>query len=150
MIVIEEPEHHLYALRMTGMTMNLSLFDKLGGSAAVHATVEIFHTKILDDPKLKPFFKGVDMNDQKRKQRDFLTMAFGGPHNYDGQDLTEAHSYLVKMKGLSDEHFDAVAGHLQDTLTELDVPKDLAAEVMEIAGGTRDAVLGRKPKEQVA
>ena len=130
--------------------MEISLFDKLGGSAAVHAAVELFYTKILDDPMLTPFFRGVDMNDQKRKQRDFLTMAFGGPNNYDGQDLTEAHRYLVKMKGLTDEHFDAVAGHLQDTLTELNVPEDLAAEIMAIAGGTRDAVLGRKPKEQAA
>lgn len=130
--------------------MELSLFDKLGGSAAVYAAVELFYAKVLDDPNLKPFFAGVEMNDQKRKQRDFLTMAFGGPNNYDGQDLTEAHRYLVKMKDMSDEHFDAVAGHLQDTLTELNVAEDLAGEVMSIVEGTRAAVLGRKAKEQAA
>ena len=143
MIVIEPPDYDLYEFSLPGVTMELSLYDKLGGSAAVYACVELLYTKVLDDPNLSPFFEGADMNEQKRKQRDFLTMAFGGPRNYDGQALSDAHSYLVKMKGLSDEHFDAVAGHLQDTLTELNVPEDLAGEVMSIVAGTRDAALFR-------
>ena len=40
-------------------------------------------------------------------------------------------------------HFDAVAGHLKDTLAELGVPEDVVGEVMDIAGGTRDDVLNR-------
>ena len=69
-------------------------------------------------------------------------MVFGGPNNYSGRDLREGHAHLV-AKGLNDDHFNAVAGHLQATLEELNVPGDLIIEVMTIAGSTRDDVLNR-------
>jgi hemoglobin len=82
------------------------------------------------------------MDDQRAKQKSFLTMAFGGPNEYAGKDMREAHAPLVE-KGLNDSHFDAMAGHLQATLEELNVPADLIAQVMEIASSTRDDVLNR-------
>lgn len=45
-------------------------------------------------------------------------------------------------KGLSEVHFDVVAGHLQTTLEELNVAENLITEVMAIAGSTRNDVLG--------
>ena len=90
------------------------------------------------------------MSELKKNQRDFLTMAFGGPSESEGQDLADADSYRVKMKGLSDEHCDAVAGHLQATLEELDVPSALVGEVMEIAGRARNAIIGRVEGQKAA
>ena len=77
-------------------------------------------------------------------------MAFGGPNNYDGQDLAEAHSYMVKFKGLDRAHFDAVARHLQSVLNELNVPVSIANEIMEIAGSTRASVLGESVEKRAA
>jgi hemoglobin len=77
------------------------------------------------------------MDQQIGKQKAFLTMAFGGPANYTGKDLREAH----KGMQLTEEHFGAVAGHLQATLEQLNVPQDLIAEVMGIAASTHDDVL---------
>jgi two-component system chemotaxis sensor kinase CheA len=82
------------------------------------------------------------MDAQREKQKAFLTMVFGGPNSYTGRDLRSAHAGLVE-KGLDDSHFDAVAGHLQATLDELGVPVHLAGQVMDLAAGTRDDVLGR-------
>jgi hemoglobin len=82
------------------------------------------------------------MDKQRAKQKAFLTMAFGGPKQYTGRDLRTAHGSLVK-RGLSDSHFDAVAKHLQATLQELKVPAHLIAQVMAVAGSTRNDVLGR-------
>ena len=82
------------------------------------------------------------MDDQRAKQKSFLTMAFGGPNEYTGKDMREAHAPLV-VKGLNDSNFEAMAGHLQATLEEHNVPADLIAQVMEIAGSTRDDVLNR-------
>lgn len=120
-----------------------SLFEKLGGAAAVDAAVEIFYKKVLADPSLKPFFEGIDMTKQIKKQKNFLTVAFGGPNNYSGVGLRNAHKKLVKEKGLSDRHFDAVIGHLGATLKELKVPDNLIKEVAEIGESTRNDVLGR-------
>ena len=122
--------------------MDATLYDRLGGEAAVDAAVDLFYRKVLGDTNLSSFFDTVDMDGQRAKQKSFLTMVFGGPNTYNGKDLRAAHAPLVD-KGLKDSHFDAVAGHLKDTLAELGVPEDVAGEVMDIAGGTRDDVLNR-------
>lgn len=120
--------------------MTDSLFERLGGEGAVNAAVDIFYRKVLTDPGINQFFDTTDMAAQHEKQKSFLTMAFGGPNNYSGQDLRAAHAPLVE-KGLNDSHFGAVAGHLQSTLQELDVAPALIDEVMAIAGSTHDDVL---------
>ena len=124
------------------MAKKKTLYDKLGGEPAVDAAVDIFYRKVLADDLIAHFFEGVDMDRQSGMQKAFLTMVFGGPNKYTGKDLRTAHAHLVK-DGLSDPHFDAVAGHLQATLEELNVPAELVDEVMAIAGSTRDDVLGR-------
>ena len=114
-----------------------SLYEQLGGEAAIKAAVEIFYKKVLADPLLSPFFDGIDMDRQVGKQRAFLTTVFGGPDAYDGADMRDAHRHL----NLEEKHFNAVAGHLQATLEELNVPKNLIDEVMAIAASTHDDVL---------
>jgi hemoglobin len=66
-----------------------TLFEQLGGEAAVDAAVGIFYRKVLADDRINSFFEGVDMEKQAAKQKAFLTMAFGGPHNYTGKDMRE-------------------------------------------------------------
>lgn len=121
--------------------MSDSLFEKIGGEGAVNAAVDIFYRKILVDSRIAKFFDTIDMDKQIVKQKSFLTMAFGGPNEYSGKDMREAHAPLVE-KGLNESHFNAVAGHLQATLEELKVPAELIAEVMAIAASTHDDVLG--------
>lgn len=118
-----------------------SLFDKLGGTAAVDAAVEIFYKKVLADDHIKHFFRGIDMPKQAQKQKAFLTMAFGGPNSYSGTGMVKAHAHLVR-RGLDDSHFDAVMGHLGDTLTELSVPEALIAEAAGVAESVRNDILG--------
>jgi two-component system chemotaxis sensor kinase CheA len=118
-----------------------SLYAKIGGEAAVDAAVDTFYRKVLEDENINRFFDNVDMDAQRAKQKAFLTMVFGGPNEYTGKDLAEAHAHLV-ADGLNDSHFDAVAGHLSATLEELGVAPELASEVMTIAASTRDDVLG--------
>lgn len=119
-----------------------SLYEKIGGQPAVEAAVDIFYRRVLNDERISHFFADVDMDRQIGKQKAFLTMAFGGPHHYTGQDMRRAHAPLV-ARGLNDGHFDAVAEHLQGTLEELGVAPDLVQQVMDIAGSTRNEVLGR-------
>ena len=115
----------------------MSVYEKIGGADAVDAAVDIFYRKVLGDDLISHFFDDVDMERQIAKQTGFLTMAFGGPHHYSGKDMREAHKHM----NIKEEHFTAVAGHLQSTLEELNVPKDLIDEVMAIAASTHDDVL---------
>jgi hemoglobin len=119
-----------------------SLYEQIGGEPAVNAAVDIFYRKVLQDNTVNKFFEGVDMNKQAAKQKAFLTMAFGGPHNYTGEDMRRGHAHLV-ARGLNDSHFDAIMGHIASTLTELKVPANLIAQAAAIAESTRKDVLGK-------
>ncbi len=122
--------------------MTQSLYDKIGGEAAVNAAVDIFYRKVLADERINKFFDGVDMEKQAAKQKAFLTYAFGGPNHYTGKDMREGHAHLVE-RGLDDTHVDAVIENLGATLKELNVPDELIAEVASVAESVRDDVLGR-------
>jgi hemoglobin len=122
--------------------MPTSLFEQLGGAAAVDAAVDIFYRKVLKDKRIAHFFDSVNMDGQRAKQKAFLTMAFGGPRHYTGKDMRAAHAHLV-ARGLTDVHFDAVAENLQATLRELKVAEPLVKQVIAIAASTRSDVLGR-------
>jgi len=119
-----------------------SLYQKLGGKAAVDAAVESFYKKVLADDRIKHFFDDVNMDKQRRKQKEFLSAAFGGPTAYAGKDMRRAHANLP---GLNESHFNAVAENLQQTLEELKLSKELIDQVMAIAASTKDDVLNRKP-----
>ena len=122
--------------------MSATLYEKIGGEPAVDAAVNIFYRKVLNDYRINRFFDNTDMDKQIAKQKAFFTMAFGGPNNYTGQDMRDAHANLVKT-GLNEDHFNAVMEHLGATLVELKVPGDLIAEAAAIAESTRNDVLGR-------
>lgn len=120
----------------------MSLYEQIGGAAAVQAAVGRFYLKILSDPGLAPFFEGVSMDRQRAKQVAFLTMAFGGPTEYDGQDLRTAHRPLVE-RGLTEKHFAAVALHLKETLEELKIDPVLIGTILKTVAGTKADVLDR-------
>jgi len=121
--------------------MSASLYERIGGEPAVNAAVDVFYRKVLNDPRINRFFDKTDMDQQIAKQKAFFTMAFGGPNNYTGKDMRNAHAALVKI-GLDASHFDAVMEHLGATLVELNVPNNLIAEAAAIAEGARADVLG--------
>lgn len=119
-----------------------SLYERLGGKAAVEAAVDRFYEKVLKDDRIRRFFDGVDMQRQRNKQKAFLSFAFGGPQNYSGKSMRDGHAHLVQ-RGLNDGHVDAVIENLGATLRELGVAEELIREVAAIAESTRNDVLGR-------
>ena len=116
-----------------------TLYERIGGEAAVDAAVDIFYDKIMADDRIKAFFENIDMFAQARKQKLFLTMVFGGPSEYTGRDMRGAHAGM----GIDDGHFNAVVENLAATLQELGVSDGDIAEVAKIAESVRDDVLNR-------
>ena len=117
----------------------VSVYEKIGGEAAVNAAVDIFYRKVLADERISEFFDTVDMEAQHAKQKAFLTMAFGGPNNYTGKDMREAHKHMK----LNETHFNAVAENLVGTLQELNVPQEYIDEIVAIALSVKDDVLNK-------
>jgi len=90
----------------------MSVYETIGGEAAIDAAVDIFYRKVLADDRISEFFDTVDMEAQHVKQKAFFIMALGGPNSYTGKDMREAH----KNMKLSEDHFNAVAEQLIATL----------------------------------
>ena len=125
----------------TTSNQTASLYERIGGAAAVDAAVDLFYRKVLTDYRINRFFDDINMEDQIVKQKAFFTMAFGGPNNYTGSDMRNAHARLVKM-GLNNDHFNVVMEHLGATMQELNVPHELIVEAASIAESVRNDVLG--------
>jgi len=120
-----------------------TLFEEIGGKAAVDAAVDRFYEHVLADERIRHFFRDTDMDRQRQHQKLFLTYAFGGMPNYPGKSMREAHRHLVENAGLNDSHFDAVVELLALTLRELGVGEELIGRVAAVAESVRDEVLNR-------
>lgn len=119
--------------------MTVSLYERIGGEAAVNAAVDVFYRKVLSDDRISHYFDTVDMDGQRAKQKAFLTFAFGGPNAYSGKDMRSAHA---RMK-LSESDFNAVMENLGATLKELNVPDELIGEAAGIAMSVKNDVLNK-------
>jgi hemoglobin len=119
--------------------MTSSLYERIGGEAAVNAAVDVFYRKVLADERISKYFDTIDMDAQRAKQKAFLTYAFGGPNSYSGKDMRAAHAKLQLSQG----DFDAVMENLGATLKELKVPDELITEAATIAMSVKSDVLNQ-------
>ena len=103
----------------------MNIYDSIGGADAVRAAVDDFYARVLADPRLAPFFTATDLSRLKAHQRAFIAAAIGGPEIYLGRDMASAHAGL----GIADADFDAVVGHLVDTLSGLGVPEETIGQI---------------------
>jgi hemoglobin len=114
-----------------------TLYERLGGRDAVEAVVDEFYDRVLADPQLAPYFADVDMDQQRAHQTAFISAVAGGPAEYDGDDMREAHDHL----DLSASDFAAVAGHLDDALAACGVDDEDRETVMAEVASLEPAVL---------
>lgn len=120
----------------------MALYDDIGGAPAVRAALDAFYPRVLADPALSSFFEGVDIDRLKRTQEGFFSMALGGPDEYSGRSLVDAHAGS-RYKGMDDASFDHFLGVFGGVLVDLGVPDQKIGELVEVFEGARDQVLGR-------
>ncbi|MEU0549677.1 group 1 truncated hemoglobin [Micromonospora sp. NPDC005979] len=130
-------------MTVTEETAAASHYDRIGGASSVKAAVELFYDKVLADPELAGYFATVDMATQRRHLALMLAVVLGGPNEYAGRGLAEAHQPL----GIPAEHYAKVGVHLITTLTELGVPADVLDHVRVVLGQVQDQVVstGERP-----
>jgi truncated hemoglobin YjbI len=122
--------------------MPATLFERIGGEAAVKKAVAMLYNRLLSDPKLSYFFADIDIDTLRHSQMGFVMLAFGSPEVKQKFNLREKHARLIP-KGLNDKHFDLVAMHFKEVLKELKVPAPLIDEAVAIVETTRNEVLNR-------
>lgn len=107
-----------------------SLFERLGGEAAVAAVVDVFYDRVLGDPDLKPYFAEVDLDRLKQHQRRFVGQALGARRPYSGRSMREAHENLAITRSA----FGRVVDHLAAALAAAGVDEAAIGAVAELLG----------------
>ena len=103
----------------------LSIYESIGGAAALATVVDDFYVRVLADPQLAGFFAGANMPKLKGRQVEFFAAALGGPDLYQGASMQKAHA----GRGISQADFDKVAVHLTAALAAAGVPPATIAQI---------------------
>jgi hemoglobin len=100
------------------------VFDQIGGADAIGTAVAMLYVRVLADPKVSGYYAHTDMARLKAHQRAILAAALGGPDEYVGQSIGQAHHGRAVIAA----SFDAIVGPLEATLGELASRGDLIAQ----------------------
>jgi hemoglobin len=137
-----------------------SLYDRLGGEQGVTAIVDDWITRALADPRVNWERKGVkqggltfsrgkslewnaspeNVAQLKKHVVQFVSVATGGPSNYDGLEMKEAHANMR----ITNAEFDAAIGDLKASLDKLAVPTEQQKELLSIVESTRPQVASER------
>ena len=112
-------------------------YQRIGGGPAVSAVVDEFYRRLTADDQVSHYFDDVSLPTLKRHQALMITTILGGPNEYDGRPLDEAHAPL----GITDSDYQRVGSHLMSTLDDAGVPDDIQGRVGVALGQVRDSIV---------
>ena len=114
-----------------------TLYEALGAQDGIRGAVDDFYERVVADPALADHFTGVDMISLRRHQTDMLVTATGGPQQYTGQAIAEAHHGLNITNG----SFDKVVGHLGATLVAAGASDESIGAVVATLSPLRSSIV---------
>lgn len=115
-----------------------TLFERLGGKAAITAVVEDFTSRQLADKRLSKYYVKTDKAGWKGHLVDLICNASGGPCAYKGRAMEKAHA----RKYITEDQFKWTAGHLVATLNKFKVPKQEQDELVAIVVSLKGKIVG--------
>lgn len=114
-----------------------SLFERLGGSAAITAVVEDFRDRCGGDSRINAKFARTDMARLTSMLIDQVSEATGGPAKYTGRDMKTAHAEM----GVTAGEFNALVEDLVATLNKFGVGKAEQDELLGILGPLKSDIV---------
>jgi hemoglobin len=123
----------------TASSSGKSLYDRLGGKAAIIAVVGRFSEIQLADNRISKRYKTTDITKWKGYLVDLICNATGGPCKYTGRAMEKAHA----RRNISDAEFGWTAEHLIAALNHFKVPAKERDEVVAIFASLKDKVVGQ-------
>jgi hemoglobin len=116
-----------------------ALYRALGGQPGITKVVDAALAEIHGDLRINLFFEKTDMADLRRLLIEQICAATGGPCEYTGRSMEEAHSGL----NLTNADFDAFVEDLVHAMDSQKVPKDLQKQLLDLLGPMRPQVVGQ-------
>lgn len=124
-----------------------SLYERLGGIYSIALVVNRFSDTVINDPIVGKNSKNPALREWSNNKLDrlpglkfmrtlWVAAVSGGPFNYTGKNLEDAHRDLR----ISPEEFDAVAADLEESLDYYNVPEREKGEVLAAFAAHKDEV----------
>jgi hemoglobin len=107
-----------------------SLYERLGGEAAIKAVVDEFVANVGADTRINQYFANADLDRLKGHLVNQIGQASGGPQQYAGRDMKTAHAGM----GIDGPAFDALVEDLVKALDKFAVPVQEKDELLAVLG----------------
>ena len=117
-----------------------TLYHRLGGYDAIAAAVDDLLPRLVGDPQIGVYWKGMCADSMKKHHQlvvDFLCVATGGPVNYVGRDMKTSHEGL----GITESDWDVFVLHTVATLDDLGVTGAEKGEFLAAVAATTDDIV---------
>ena len=110
----------------------------MGGQPAIVAVVDDFVGNVAADARINKFFANTNIPRLKRLLVEQICAGSGGPCQYTGQSMTEAHRGM----GVKDADFNALVEDLVKTLNKFNVPQAEQQELLGVLGPMKGQIVG--------
>lgn len=117
-----------------------SLYDRLGGKAAITAVVDDFVGNVAADNRINKFFAKTNIPRLKQRLVEQICMGSGGPCTYKGRSMKEAHRGM----GVSGADFGALVEDLKISLNKFNVPAREQGELLALLGPMKKDIVEKK------
>jgi len=122
-----------------------SLYDRLGGKAAMTAVVDEFVGRVAADNRINHFFAATASNPAqlaafKGKLVDQICQAAGGPCKYTGKDMKTAHQGM----GITAADFNALVEDLVGALDKFNVGAAEKHQLLGVLGPMQGAIVEKR------
>jgi hemoglobin len=114
-----------------------TLYERLGGAAAITAVIDDFVARCAGDSRINPKFARTDVGRLKAMLVEQVSSATGGKVQYTGRSMSETHRGM----GVTAGEFDALVEDLVATLNKFDVPEQGRTELLAILGPLRGDIV---------
>ena len=120
-----------------------SLYDRLGGVYAIAVVVDDFIDRIMSDSRLNAnplvdeAHHRVSPQGFKYLVTEMVCWAVGGPQQYSGRSMDDAHRHLM----ISSEEWGAFLDDFQQTLDTFAVPQPEQDELKALVESTRESIV---------
>ena len=116
---------------MGGMTQAMTFYHAVGGEPAFRRLVAGFYRRVATDPVLRPIYPGEELSGAEERLCLFLMQYWGGPHTYSDRRGHPALRMRHAPFAIGPAERDAWLHHMTAAVEELDLPRELAAPLLE-------------------
>lgn len=109
--------------------MSDTLYDRLGGESGVATLVDRIVDLHLENPTVSTRFENSDVDRARAKAKEFFAAGAGGPHEYTGKSMPEAHRGM----NINEEEYIAVVDDMMKAMDQLGYEQRERDDVLSIA-----------------